>query len=137
MEAGDRLHVLVRQEAADEFGELIERWRTGPIGPPERRRRSFGGHAPIFSVRPGPEPTATPPAPRVVAGKAVLERLRNRYDQPGAVVALEDGRYAVTGPLLIIGSARQVRRQARKCLRQTDDDVERAWWQEVIGALAR
>jgi cell volume regulation protein A len=67
----------------------------------------------------------------------VIERLRNRHDRPGSVVALEDGRYAVTGSLLIVGSARQVRRQARKCLQQTDDEAERAWWQEVIGALVR
>ncbi len=52
-------------------------------------------------------------------------------------MALEDGRYAVTGALLIIGSATQVRGQARKCLQQTDDETQRAWWQEVIGALVR
>ena len=50
---------------------------------------------------------------------------------------LEDGRYAVTGSAAIVGSARQVRRQARKGLRQTEDDMDRAWWQEVIGALVR
>jgi cell volume regulation protein A len=52
------------------------------------------------------------------------------------VVALEDGRYAVTGSLLIIGSALQVRRQALKCMRESNDEINRAWWQEVIGALA-
>jgi potassium/hydrogen antiporter len=30
--AGDRLHVLVRREASDQFPELLERWRGGPIG---------------------------------------------------------------------------------------------------------
>ncbi len=30
IEAGDRLHVLVRREVAHEFPALIERWRTGP-----------------------------------------------------------------------------------------------------------
>ena len=73
----------------------------------------------------------------MVAGRAVVERLRGRHDQPGSVVVLEDGRYAVTGSLLIVGSARQVQRQARKCLQQAEDDAERAWWQEVIGALVR
>jgi cell volume regulation protein A len=29
--AGDRLHILVRREAADLFPELLERWRSGPI----------------------------------------------------------------------------------------------------------
>ena len=30
---GDQLHVLVRQEVAVEFRELMRRWRTGPVGP--------------------------------------------------------------------------------------------------------
>ena len=72
-----------------------------------------------------------------MAGKAVVEHLRGRHDQPGSVVALEDGRYAVTGSLLIVGSAMQVRRQARKCLQQAEDETHRAWWQEVIGTLVR
>jgi cell volume regulation protein A len=90
----------------------------------------------VFSVRPWTAADGDPARPRVVAGKLVVERLRSRHDQPGSVVALDDGRYAVTGALLIVGSARQVRRQALKCMRQTDDQTERAWWREVIGALA-
>jgi potassium/hydrogen antiporter len=137
VEAGDRLHVIVRQEVARDFPELIERWRSGPMRRRTRRRTRFSGHPPVFSVRPWVPTDGDPARPDGVAGKAVIERLRTRHDQPGAVVVLEDGRYAVTGSLLIVGSATQVRRQARKCLRQTDDDTERAWWQEVIGALVR
>ena len=37
---GDQLHVLVRQEVAMEFRDLMRRWRTGPVGPPERPRRA-------------------------------------------------------------------------------------------------
>ncbi len=33
---GDQLHVLVRQEVAVEFRELMRRWRTGPVGLQER-----------------------------------------------------------------------------------------------------
>jgi cell volume regulation protein A len=95
----------------------------------------FPGHPPIFSVRPWGPADGDPGRPRAVAGRAVVEQLRSRHDRPGSVVVLEDGRYAVTGSLLIVGSALQVRRQARKCLQGTDDDTERAWWQEVIGAL--
>jgi cell volume regulation protein A len=137
VEAGDRLHVVVRQEVAKNFLELIERWRSGPIGPRERPRTGFHGRPPIFSVRPWVPTDGDPARPDVVAGRVVVEHLRSRHDQPGALVVLEDGRYAVTGSLLIIGSAMQVRRQARKCLRQTDDEMQRAWWQEVIGALVR
>ena len=32
VEAGDQLHVIVRQEAAVEFRELLRRWREGPVG---------------------------------------------------------------------------------------------------------
>ena len=137
VEAGDRLHVVVRQEVARDFPELIERWRSGPMGAGTRPRTRFAGHPPIFSVRPWAPVEGDPSRPRTVAGRAVIERLRNRHDQPGSLVTLDDGRYAVTGSLLIVGSATQVQRQARKCMRQTDDDAERAWWQEVVGALAR
>ena len=135
VEEGDRLHVVVRQEVARSFPELIERWRSGPMGPRARPKTRFPGHPPIFSVRSWGPTDGDPASPDDVAGKVVVEQLRSRHDQPGSVVVLEDGRYAVTGSLLIVGSAMQVRRQARKCLRQTEDDTERAWWREVIGAL--
>jgi cell volume regulation protein A len=137
IEAEDRLHLVVRQEVARNFPELIERWRSGPIGPKERPRAGFQGHPPIFSVRPWTTIDGDPARPDLVGGRAVVEHLRGRHDKPGSVVILEDGRYAVTGSLLIVGSAMQVRRQARKCLQQADDETERAWWQEVIGALVR
>jgi cell volume regulation protein A len=128
---------VVRQEVARDFPKLIERWQRGPIGPKERPRIGFAGRPPIFSVRPWKPADGDPARPQAVAGRAVVDRLRSRQDKPGAIVILEDGRYAVTGPLLIVGSARQVRRQARKCLGQSNDDTDRAWWQEVIGALVR
>jgi potassium/hydrogen antiporter len=136
IEAGDRLHVLVRQEVASEFEGLIERWRAGPVGSAAKPRTRFSGHPPIFSVRPWRTMDGDPARPRFAAGMPVVELLRSRHDQPGSVVALDDGRYAVTGSLLIVGSARQVRGQALKCMRQAADDTERAWWREVIGALA-
>ena len=41
VEAGDQLHVIVRQEAAVEFRELLRRWRSGPA----RRRASGRGRS--------------------------------------------------------------------------------------------
>ena len=37
LEAGDRLHILVRQEVATVLPDLLERWETGPVGanPPQ------------------------------------------------------------------------------------------------------
>jgi cell volume regulation protein A len=136
VEPGDRLHILVRKEVASEFDRLIQLWRSGPTEPVSRRRPVYSGHPPVFSVRPWAEADGAPGRPTSVAGRRVVELLRSRHDQPGSVVALEDGRYAVTGSLLIIGSALQVRRQALKCMRESNDEINRAWWQEVIGALA-
>src|SRR3954466_15962420 len=51
IEAGDRLHVLVRQEVAEEVEELMVVWRTGPLGRGGRPRLP-GASAPVFSVRP-------------------------------------------------------------------------------------
>jgi potassium/hydrogen antiporter len=136
LQAGDRLHVLLRQEVARELPTMLERWRDGPVGPRTRPRAVPAGHSPIFTVRPWTEDDGDPSNPETVAGRRVIELLRMRHDDLGALVALEDGRYAVTGSLLVVGSAMQVQRQARRRLRRTDDDAERAWWQEVIGALA-
>jgi potassium/hydrogen antiporter len=136
LEAGDRLHVLLRQEVARELPRLLERWRDGPVGAPPRPRAAPAGYSPIFTVRPWSDEDGDPAHPETVAGREVVELLRNRHDRPGALVALEDGRYAVSGSLLVVGSATQVQRQARRRLRRADDDAERAWWQEVIGALA-
>ena len=38
LRAGDRIHVLIRQESARELYEIRERWHSGPIGRPPRPR---------------------------------------------------------------------------------------------------
>jgi potassium/hydrogen antiporter len=72
-----------------------------------------------------------------VLGVDVHDHLRTRRDRRGALVLLEDGRYAVTGPLVAVGGASQLQRYARRRLADENDEAARAWWQEVIGALAR
>ena len=69
-------------------------------------------------------------------GVTVAEHLRTRRDQRGALVALEDGRYAVTGPAAWPSAGRS-RSSATPGAgsRREDDAAARAWWQEVIGAL--
>ena len=57
-------------------------------------------------------------------------------DVPGALVVLEDGRYAVTGPILMLGPPGQLQTQARRRLARARGDAEISWWQEVIGACA-
>jgi cell volume regulation protein A len=135
--AGDRLHVLVRREVAQEVERLQKRWREGPVGPPPRPRRRLRGSSPIFTVRPtGADAiVGALDAPERVLDEPVVSRLRVRREQPGALVALEDGRYAVTGPLIIAGSRDDVSAYARRRVENADAD-ESAWLQAVVGALA-
>ncbi len=134
---GDALHVLVRQEVAVEFQDLLRRWRTGPLGVRERPRPRILSRPSVTTVRPWEEADGDPSRPQQVMGQGVVEQLRTRRDEPGALVALEDGRYAVTGRLLAIGPAAEVQAVARRRLARADAPGERAWWQEVVGALAR
>lgn len=137
VEADDRLHLLVRREVAGSMGDILARWRSGPVGPPPRPRAVPAGTTPIFTTRPWrPEEDGDPAYPTEVEGLAVVTHLRTRRDRAGALVVLADGRFAVTGPLLMLGARGQVQDQARRRLRLTKDDAEEAWWQEVIGASA-
>ncbi len=73
--------------------------------------------------------------PESVLAQPVAARLRVRRDRPGALVALEDGRYAVIGPVLIAGSREDVTNYARRRAAGAEPDY-RAWLQTVVGALA-
>jgi cell volume regulation protein A len=137
LEAGDRLYVLVRQTATGALEEARERWRMGPVGPaPRTEHKSTSTGAPIFTTRPWTGADGDPDAPTAVLGLDVIERLGTRWDVPGALVVLSDGRYAVTGPHVLVGSREQLQWHARRRLRIAQTDAERAWWQEVIGSSA-
>jgi cell volume regulation protein A len=133
IEADDRLHVIVRQEVAVEFRQMLALWRTGPLVP-ERRRVVPRGSI-VFSTRPWRYEDGDPGRPKTVGGVEVIERLRTRRDAPGALVALADGRYAYTGTVMAVGSAQQVQDAARRRLRSADES-DAAWYREIIGALA-
>jgi len=92
----------------------------------------------VFSSRPWDDERDGDAAyPEAIDGIEVREHLRTRRDRRGALVSLTDGRYAVTGPTLALGGPRQVQAYSRRRLARETDDTARAWWQEVIGALAR
>lgn len=137
LRGGDRMHILVRRESAREVDALMERWQSGPIGPAARPPRRFHARAALLSVHPAREGEVegNPARPEAVAGEDVVALLRIRRDVPGALVALRDGRYAVTGPTVMVGGATELARYARRRLRSVSED-ERAWLQNVIGALA-
>jgi cell volume regulation protein A len=135
LQAGDRLHVLIRKEAEQEVPGLLERWSTGPIGPPPRPPRRVRAHPATLSVRPWPVEGGDRARPRRLAGEDVVDLLRIRRDHPGALVLLADGRYAITSPFLAQGGREDLIAWARRRVRRVDD-AERAWLQTVIGALA-
>jgi potassium/hydrogen antiporter len=139
LRAGDRLHVLLRSELSRDVHRIVERWRKGPIGPPPRPPRRMAGRPPTFTVAPFDQvPLAGDAAhPTAVAGAEVVAQLRVRRDVPGALVALEDGRYAIVGPLVAVGAREMLSSWAMRRLRRLPaDDSERAWLQNVVGGLA-
>jgi cell volume regulation protein A len=134
---GDELHILVRGELRDEVEELTRRWQEGPVGAPVPARLPARGAPQIFSVGPGGE-IEDPSAPKEVKGIAVVSVLRSRRDRSSALVALADGRYALTSEVAVaVGDRRSLANWCeRRALRVgTDDPAEQAWWQEAIGAL--
>jgi len=137
IEANDRLHVMVREEVAEEMDDLLERWRVGPVGLPPRREPQLRSGAAVFSTRTWTEADGDAGFPKEVDGVPVAEQMRTRRDVRGALVMLVDGRFAVTGPFLAQGGPLQLQRYARRRLGSEEDAAARAWWQEVIGALAR
>jgi potassium/hydrogen antiporter len=136
LQEGDELHILVRSELREEVEALTEIWTKGPVGrqrPPTLPRR---GASQVFSVRPvraGDDLRGL----NELEGVPVLAVMRSRSDGGGAMVALADGRYAVTSETVVaIGGRRALADWCeRKAERPGVDTEEHAWWQEVTGAL--
>jgi potassium/hydrogen antiporter len=137
VEAGDRLHVVVRSEVAGEMEEVVGRWSSGPVSSDAAPRGRLTGSFVFSSRRWDEERDGDPGYPREIDGVDVRDHLRTRRDTRGALVSLTDGRFAVTGPTVALGGSRQIQSYARRQLARETDDTARAWWQEVIGALAR
>ena len=137
VEEGDILHVVVRSEVAAQMDAVIERWRTGPLVGAARPERELAFSPGVFTSRPWTDEDGDAAHPREIDGVQVVEHLRTRRDARGALLVLADGRYAITGPTLGVGGSRQLQAWARRRLAHERDETVRAWWQEVIGALAR
>jgi potassium/hydrogen antiporter len=136
LQEGDELHILVRGELRDEVEEQTKMWTKGPVGRPPPPPLPHRASSQIFSVRPA-RPDDDPMALTVVDGIPVLAVLRDRRDGTGVMAALADGRYAVTGEdLVAVGGRRALAEWCeRRAGREGVDQAERAWWQEVTGAL--
>jgi cell volume regulation protein A len=136
LRAGDEMHVLISEESAHRVRDLLSRWHTGPIGPPPRPPRRVTGRRPIFSVWTwNPDRDGDVSHPSSIAGQAVVERLRIRRDRPGGLWVLADGRYALSGPLAVVGSRRDLSDWARRRMSNVRAD-EQAWLETIVGALA-
>jgi potassium/hydrogen antiporter len=136
--AGDRLHILVRGPQREDVEALFEQWREGPVAEPEEVVIPVLGRAAIFSVQPWADELGDPGDPRELAGLRVVRSLRTRRGEPGALVQLEDGRYAVTGEgLVAMGGPRQLLRYCRERILRAKSQQSRAWWQEVAGVISQ
>ena len=132
---GDELHVLARGEVREHVESLARRWREGPIGEPAPVRLPRRGAPQVFSVGPA-DAKGDASSPSEVRGVPVVAVLRSRRDRPGALVGLADGRYAITDERLVaVGGRRALARWCEDRVGRAADQVERAWWQEVAGAL--
>jgi cell volume regulation protein A len=134
LRAGDALHLLVPEELSARIPDVVARLRDPDpqqrIGARRDEDESKGIVATEWSSVDG-----DPADPELVSGALVVERLRIRRDLRGALVLLEDGRYAVTGAMLAIGSAETLYRYARRRLARSAGDGEAGWWGEVVTAL--
>jgi cell volume regulation protein A len=134
LQEGDELHVLVRSELREEVEALTRKWAQGPGGRPAPTPLPRRGASQVFTVRPArgdSEPTEE------IDGIPVASVLRSRDERGAYLLALADGRYAVLGAgLVAIGGRRALAGWCEGRAERDDvDGAERAWWQEVTGAL--
>ena len=134
LQEGDELHILVRSELRDEVEGLTGHWAKGPIGKPAPPSLPRRGASQVFTVRPvrgdgelGEE----------IDGIPIVRVMRDRSERGAYLVALADGRYAVVNAgLVAIGGRRALAGWCEgRAAREDVDASERAWWQEVTGAL--
>lgn len=134
LQENDELHILVRSELRDEVEAMTKRWASGPIGREAPPRLPSRAASQVFTVRPARGDGATS---EEIDGIPVAQVLRSRTERGAALFALADGRYSVTGAGLTAIGGRHVLADwcARRAERSDVDAAERAWWQEVVGAL--
>ena len=134
LQEGDELHILVRSELRDEVEALTRKWAKGPIGKPAPPPLPRRGASQVFTVRPA---RGDGELGDQIDGVPIASVLRDRSEQGTYLVALADGRYAVVGAGLVAIGGRRVLADwcSRRAERPDVDGSERAWWQEVTGAL--
>jgi potassium/hydrogen antiporter len=131
------LSTLLQGATFEPFASALGVTVEGEAEKPKRRVwRTASPGAQILTARPWRPSDGSPAFPNRILGTPVREQRLARLDRPGALVTLEDGRYAVTGPILAVGPASALQEDARRRLDHAGSETERAWWREVIGELA-
>ena len=69
IEAGDQLHMIVRQEVAVEFQDVMRMWRAGPLEAHKRPRPRVLSRPAVTSVRPWTDADGDPSRPAAVSGQ--------------------------------------------------------------------
>jgi hypothetical protein len=88
-----------------------------------------------FTVRPWNDALGDVGHPEVLLGAAVAEIICVRSDGTAALVRLVDRRHAMTGGVLAIGSRTDLRRYAHRRGAQSDDPLERQWYEDCAYLL--
>jgi hypothetical protein len=91
--------------------------------------------SPSLTVRAWNPSDGDPGSPEHVLGVPVARLLAKRPDAPGALVALNDRRFALTGQIAAIGRHRPLRLYVRGRARTKTDPSYRAWLAEVSDLL--
>jgi len=134
LQVGDELHILVRSELREEVEGLTGHWAKGPIGKPAPPPLPRRGASQVFTVRPA---RGDGELGEEIDGIPIVRVMRDRSERGAYLVALADGRYAViSSGLVAIGGRRALAGWCEgRAAREDVDASERAWWQEVTGAL--
>jgi cell volume regulation protein A len=122
------------EPVAEALGVMVP---SGETNEPRRAAPPLRSSAQVSTTGPWDRAGGDPAYPKEVFGTPVRDQLLTRIDEPGALVRLADGRYAFTGPVASTGSASALQTVARRRLARASSTAERAWWQDVIGSLAR
>lgn len=92
---------------------------------------------PTLTLRPWNARDGDPATPDHVLGITVDRLLAQRADAPGALVALDDRRFALTGPIAAVGRHRVLRSYVRERAHHQEDRAYRDWLTEVSKFLER
>jgi hypothetical protein len=89
----------------------------------------------VFTLRPGDAREGVADCPTEVLGVAVARIVLVRADRPAALVMLDDQRFAMTGEVQAVGSARDLAAHARRAALRSIAAPERRWLRECAKAL--